>query len=50
MKNENFWDEWTTIAIKKETKIKLYKILIKKRFYNYNEVINYLLEEVNSDD
>jgi len=49
MKNKKFWDDWTTIAIKKETKMKLYQLLIKKRLYNYDEVINYLLEVENND-
>lgn len=53
MKSETekkFWNEWTTVAIKKETKMKLRQLLIKKRFYNYDEVINYLLKEVENND
>lgn len=45
-----FWDDWITIAVKKTTRDKLREIMFVRGFYNYNEAIEYLLEEVENDN
>lgn len=46
--DKKFWKEWVTIAVKRATKDKLKELMLRKGMYNYNEVIEYLLE-VNED-